>query len=81
MGEDGGAVTENLLNENDVFFLWSPKAETFFAWVGSKASDAESRGAMFLAERALRSHGLNPSTPIQRVKQGYEPNAFKNAID
>ena len=81
MGEDGGAVHTGLLDENDVFYLWSPRAQVFFVWVGNKASDNERRMAMFRAEKALRSHGLNPATPITRVRQGYEPASFMNAID
>merc|ERR1712096_134330 len=80
MGEDGGAITTDLLDENDVFFLWSPKCETFFAWVGARASDRERRNAMFFAETALRQHGLSPATCVQRVTQGFEPSSFKNAI-
>jgi len=80
MGEHGGACHKGLLKSDDVFFLWSPKEETFFAWVGSKASDTERRNALFLAEKVLRKHGLHQATPVQRVREGYEPPSFWNAL-
>ncbi|XP_018408090.1 PREDICTED: villin-1 [Nanorana parkeri] len=64
------------LIQDDVFLLdaW----DQVFLWIGKDANDAEKSQAVVTAQEYLKSHpgGRDLNTPINVVKQGFEPPTF-----
>ena len=72
-------VWREMLDETDTFILVCPNE--IFAWIGKKATDAERKNAMVKAQKLIPEMNMPMTTPIVRVVDGAEPQAFKSKFD
>jgi len=74
----GTSINKSLLTSDDVYIL--DNGEEIFVWIGKSASVAEKKSAMDFAQKYLVEHNLPPYTPITRLVEGGESNAFKTSL-
>lgn len=65
-----------MLDSNDCFIVNAGESG-IFAWVGVGATDAEKTSALGFADGFVKDNGLPSNTPVSRVIEGNEPEAFK----
>lgn len=73
-----GAIAKSSLDSADVFIVDS--GSTVFAWVGSKTTAQERRGALGFASSYLANNSLAPTTNIVKVIDGGESPEFDAAF-
>jgi gelsolin len=73
-----GSISKSSLDSSDVFIV--DGGSTVFAWVGSKTTPTERRGALGFASSYLANNGLAPTTSIVRVIDGGESPEFEAAF-
>ena len=71
-----GGPLRAALDPTDTFVLVCPSE--IYAWIGSKASEAERKNAMIKAQAFIRTQNKPNWTPVTRVVQGAEPQLFKS---
>jgi len=74
---EGAACKRNLLKTEEVFIY--DVGEFIYCWIGKGASPEERKNGIKIATEYLKDKdtGLPDSTPISRVLEGAEPEAFK----
>jgi len=74
-----GNVKRNLLDSKDSFIF--DIGLQVYVWVGQHASVAEKAKSILIAEQYLRLHNRPPHTPIARILEGGENEAFEAFFD
>lgn len=69
------STEQKMLNEDDL--IVADSGDEIYCWIGGNASQIEKEKAFSLAEMILRSHGHGSSAAVIAVKQGHEPDSFK----
>eukprot|EP00752_Nemacystus_decipiens_P014256 g12677.t1 len=76
---NGGGLTADLMNPNDVYIL--DVGSEIFVWVGRGSTVEEKKSGMPYAAKFIEENGRDVAAPVSRLAQGYETTSFKGGGD